>query len=50
MEISYLSFVAIYDPLKITMKPNACDFVTLLRSVFCVSMHGLGRAAMGASC
>lgn len=33
MEISYLSSVALYDPLKITMKPNACDFVTLLRSV-----------------
>lgn len=48
MEISYLSSVALYDPLKITMKPNACDFVTLLRSVFCVSAHRLGRAVMGA--
>lgn len=44
MEISQLSSVALHDPLNITMKPNTCDFVTLLRSVFCVSTCGLGRA------
>ena len=36
-EISHLSSVALYDPFKITMKPNACDFITLLRSVFYIS-------------
>ena len=37
MEISQLSSVALHDPLNITMKPNTCDFVTLLRSVFYIS-------------